>query len=176
MAVLVEAISVVIRRSAIEALYPGGWDSFAANAPNSTLCADRRLARVGFMQPTDVEAFIRELERTGFVYREGGAAKDLAVLDQQRGSAVPCPWIEFGHIELAPGQRVAVCREVGDTENIMASPDSWKYEGSLSETFGFVPTSEEDKSLRFLRHEAGLDVYLNEVTGDEVFVGRTGER
>ena len=32
-----------------------------------------------------------------------------------------------------------------------------------------------DKSLTFLRHENGLDVYLNAVTGTEVFVGRTGK-
>jgi hypothetical protein len=35
-----------------------------------------------------------------------------------------------------------------------------------------------DKSLTFLRREDGLDIYRNEVTGKEVYVGRTvrGER
>jgi hypothetical protein len=84
--------------------------------------------------------------------------------------------IEFGHIELAPGQRVAVCRAVGDTDNAMAAPDGWKYERSLSQTFGFIPAGEEDKSLRFLRHEGNVDIYFNRLTGKEVFVGRTSER
>ena len=55
-------------------------------------------------------------------------------------------------------------------------PDGWVYEGSLSQTFGFVPTENADKSLKFLRHENGLDVYYSELTGKEVFVGRTGEK
>lgn len=176
MAVLIEAISVVIRRHAIEARYPGGWKSFAADVPNSTLCADSKLARVGFMQPSDVGAYVSRLERAGLVYEEGGSAKDIAVLDQRQGPMVACPWIEFGHIELAPGQRVAVCRAVGDAENTMAAPHWWKYEGSLSQTFGFIPNGEEEKSLRFLRHEGSVDVYFNALTGKEVFVGRTGER
>jgi hypothetical protein len=29
--------------------------------------------------------------------------------------------------------------------------------------------------LRFLRREGGLDVYFNELTGEEVFVGRTAK-
>jgi hypothetical protein len=78
MVVLIEAISVVIRRNEIEASYPGGWKSFAADAPNSTLCADSQLARVGFMQPSDVQAYVSELERSGLVYEEGGSAKDIA--------------------------------------------------------------------------------------------------
>ena len=58
MAVLVEAISVVVRRDAIGARYPGGWRGFLSIVPNSTLCADDDLVRVGFMAPPDVEAFI----------------------------------------------------------------------------------------------------------------------
>jgi len=173
MAVLIEAISVVVRRTAIEATYPGNWESFRLRAPNATLCADDNLARVGFMQPSDAESFVNELAQHGLIYLENGAAKDLVVIDQQRGPAVPCSWIEFGRVELAPSQQVAACRATDDTKDVLATPDSWKYEGSLSQTFGFVPTGEEKKSLRFLRHESGIDVYLNEATGKEVFVGRT---
>jgi len=28
--------------------------------------------------------------------------------------------------------------------------------------------------LKFLRHEDGLDVYLNVLTGEEAYIGRTG--
>ena len=57
MAVLVEGISVIVRRDAIESKYDGGWDTFVDNVPNATLCADDEIARVGFMGPADVEAF-----------------------------------------------------------------------------------------------------------------------
>jgi hypothetical protein len=35
-----------------------------------------------------------------------------------------------------------------------------------------VPSGAEDKSLRFLRHEDGMDIYLNVLTGREVNVAR----
>jgi hypothetical protein len=174
MAVLVEAISVIVRRVRIEESYPGGWDAFDADCPNKTLCADSDIARVGFMMPTDVETFTRKLERQGLVYVNDGKAIDVAVLDQHSGLCVPCDWLEFGHVQLK-GNRVAACRAVGSMDNVMITPDGWKYEGSLSQTFGFVPTGQEERSLRFLRHERGVDVFLNLVTGEEVFVGRVGK-
>ena len=46
MAVLVEAISVIVQRDAIEKRFHGGWREFENAVPNSTLCADDELARV----------------------------------------------------------------------------------------------------------------------------------
>jgi hypothetical protein len=69
MAVLVEGISVIVRRDAVQSLYPGGWEGFVADAPNKTLCADPNLARVGFMAPDDVKAFVAQLERVGLSER-----------------------------------------------------------------------------------------------------------
>jgi hypothetical protein len=45
--------------------------------------------------------------------------------------------------------------------------------GPLSASFGFVPDPHLDKSLTFLRHQDGLDVYWNRLSGKEVFIGRT---
>lgn len=56
------------------------------------------------------------------------------------------------------------------------TPDGWQYQGSLSQTYAFAPADHVDKSLKFLRHEDGVDVYLNSLTGKEVYLGRTGER
>jgi len=67
MAVLVEAVSVIIKASAIQEKYPGGWKKFKANLPNRTMCTDGELIRVGFMVPGDARAFVRELESFGFV-------------------------------------------------------------------------------------------------------------
>jgi len=51
-------------------------------------------------------------------------------------------------------------------------PEGWSYERSLSRQFVVVPPQQVDKALKFLRHQSGLDVYLNELTGEEVFIGR----
>ena len=37
----------------------------------------------------------------------------------------------------------------------------------------FVPTGAMKTTLRFLRHENGLDVYHDVLTGKELYVGRT---
>ena len=46
MAVLIEAISVVVRADALLTKFAGGWDAFKARVPNQTLCADNDIARV----------------------------------------------------------------------------------------------------------------------------------
>ena len=178
MAVLVEAISVVIRKAAIHEKYPGGWDAFTENAPNQTLCADSSLARVGFMTPIDVETYIKYLEKKGLTFLEDGEACDFVVVDQQRGFTSPCKWAAFGHVNLDddPAKRVAGCRLLGGPGEPLLQPYGWKYEGSLSQTYGFVPVGSEDKSLKFLRHEDGMDVYLNLLTGKEVYMGRVSEK
>lgn len=174
MAVLVEAISVVIRRSRIESRYPGGWDGFVHDSPNQSLCADSDLARIGFMSPMDVEKFCQALESRGLLFQRDGKAVDLAVVDQLRGPTIPCDWLEFGHVELR-GNRISACRIVGSEDAHAVTPDGWRYETSLSARHGFVPSGATDRSLVMLRREGQLDVYVNRLTGEEVYVGRTAD-
>jgi hypothetical protein len=176
MAVLVEAISIVIRVDAIRARFPGGWVAFREAVPNGTLCVDDELARVGFMVPDDVKSFIDFLEANGLAYVNDSAARDIVVVDQIRGPSISCDWIDFGHINVDsdPSRRVAACQLRGGTGDArLWTPEGWTWEESLTRQFGFVPAGKEEASLEFLRHEAGLDVYLNKVTGKEVYLGRT---
>jgi hypothetical protein len=176
MAVLIEAISVVIRRQAIDAKYPGGWNAFVRDAPNSTLCGDDQIARIGFMSPSDVEVFVNGLEEKGLVFIQDDKTKDLAVVDQFGGFTRSCDWLEFGHIEMSGSNaRVAACRCVGSTANQLITPDRWKYEGSISDKYCVVTSEYVDEGMTFLRHENGLDVYLNNLTNEEVYVGRTSK-
>ena len=73
------------------------------------------------------------------------------------------------------GPRVAACWLVGSQVKQVVTPPDWKFEGSLSSTFAFVPSKHAAKGMKYLRHENGLDVYLNPITGQEMYVGRTGE-
>ena len=175
MAVLVEGISVIIRRKAIEEKFPGGWEAFVEDVPNETLCADDELARVGFMSHGDVKAYVQHLEKFGICYLSQGRAVDLVVGDQLQGPAAPCDWGQFGHVNIGedPHQRVAACRAVGSTLNMLIHPDRWQYEGSLSQSFGFVPGDHPDNGLTFLRRENNVDVYHNSLTDKEVYIGRT---
>jgi hypothetical protein len=175
MAVLVEGISAIVRVEAIYEHYDGDWTSFVKEIPNGTLCSDDELARVGFMSPDDCRAFVWDLERVGMVFVLNDQSQDIVVAEQLTGFTVPCDWAEFGHIEISPGQRVAAARMKGSSIGKVFCPEGWRFEGSLSQGFGVVPSGKEEESLRFLRHDDGMDVYLNLLTGEEVYIGRTGQ-
>jgi len=176
MAVLVEATSVIIKRSSIDEEYPGGWESFVRDVPNKTLCADSLLARVGFMSSIDVESYINSLRKKGLVYLSETAEDDLVVVDQFQGLFVNCDWVEFRYVELDkyPEQKVAACIHVDDKGDPLITPDWWQFEEYAKLTL--VPTEHKDKSLKFLRHEDNVDVYLNKLTGEEVYSGRVWEQ
>jgi hypothetical protein len=178
MAVLAEGISVVIRCDRLLAAFGNDWEAFKAFVPNGRLCAEDELARVGFMSPADVKAFVDRLAARGLTYIANGVAQDLVVVDQLRGPMVRCDWIHFGQISLDgdPKKRVAACRLNGSTQSVVVTPEGWTFEQSLSSSFGFVPDEHLKKSLTFVRHQDGMEVYRNRLTGKEVFIGRTSTR
>ena len=184
MAVLVEAISVIVRRDAIDSRFRGGWREFEKVVPNSTLCTDGELARVGFMSPHDVEAFVRRLENGGLTFVRNCQAVDIAVVDQIRGPTIPAEWLEFAHLSidetenkvaacwLFEGPRIGAGIHMSTLSIALATPAGWTYADSLSANFKFVGNEEMNEKLKFLRHENGTDVYLDLSTGKEVYVTR----
>lgn len=184
MAVLIEGISVIVRRDAVAERLSGGWRQFLAIVPNSTLCFDEDLARVGFMSPQDVEEFVRRLEKGGLTFVRDGQAADIAVVDQMRGSTMPTEWLEFARLSLGgtenkvaacwlfEGLRIAAGIRMPAKAMTLATPDGWTYKDSLSANFKFVENEERQEKLKFLRHENGTDVYLDRSTGKEAYVGR----
>jgi hypothetical protein len=77
LAVLVEAFSVIVRHRAIIDRFTGGWPAFLGAIPNATLCDDDDLVRVGFITPSDVEAFVGMLEAGG-VYSVATAKRRIS--------------------------------------------------------------------------------------------------
>ena len=185
MAVLVEAISVVVRRNSIDHSFDGGWTGFVSRVPNATLCTDSQLARVGFMDPKAVGKFVEGLQAAGLVFLESGKCTDIAVVDQQRGPTMPCEWLEFARIPfgksggevaacwLFEGPRLAAGVHFPGKSIDLATPNGWTFQGSISERFSFVPNEVVGERLRHLRTENGLDVFLDKSTGREVFKPRS---
>lgn len=171
MAVLVEAISVIIRRNAIVERFVGGWDAFQHNIPNGTFCKDDDLVRVGFMTPNDTRAYVSELESNGLIFQRGDKTVDMAVVDQLHGFTVPAPWLEFGTIQFKE-MKIKACWLAGTTLKGVGFPAGWKYEKSLSQRPGFATEESAKERLIFLRIENGTEVYLDLDTGKEMFVGR----
>ena len=172
MAVLVEALSVVIRVSTLEEKYPGGLDAYARECPNRTFCCDGQITRVGFMTPTDVRAFVMSLQRKGLEPFGDDCWNDVAVVDQQSTrTTAPCDWLMSGRKFDGP---VFACLKGDDAAPIeIRVPVGWKYEGSLSQQYGYVPKEEMPERMVFLRSEGMQDFYLDRATGKEVCVGRT---
>jgi hypothetical protein len=181
MAVLAEAISVIIRHDAIERVYAGGWHQFLEHFPIRSLCSDSQIVRLGFMEPKAVEACVRELQSQGLVFLRGGMCIDIVVVDQQKGPTEPCDWIEFDRLPFGnTGEQVSACwllegRRMGvgiplhGASMGFVAPDGWEYEGSISQKFTFVLTEDADTRLQLLRSEDGVDVFLDILTGKEVF-------
>jgi hypothetical protein len=172
MAVLAEAISVIVRGDSIESKFPGGWVAFMGWVQNQTLCGDREIARIGFMSPDDTRGFIQELETQGLQYLNDGEAVDIVVADQQRGLAARCNWAEFGRIPWGgdDSKPVPAVRMVDSASSELMTPDGWDFEGSLAETFTFVESGRIPEFLDYLRTEDGLDVYRDLRTDKEVFI------
>lgn len=175
MPVLVEGISVVVRLDAIGRLMESDWSKFVEVVPNQTLCCDNELARVGFMNPQDAEAFVEVLEGLGFRFLdESRVAQDLIVMDQLHGPFEECEWLEWGTVRMnEAGEKVTVCRLKGGREQKFFAPDGWRFEGSLSQQFDFKEEGDPSERYRHVRTEGGVDVYYDSATGREVYSGRT---
>lgn len=183
MAVLVEALSVIVRKDAIAKKYPGGWLAFVGRVPNATLCYDEEIARVGFMTPDDVDAYLANLKREGLVFDKDGKAVDLAVVDQFAGPTVTCEWIEFARLKYNEKGWISACWFRKDMQAPaamhasrlslqVATPGGWTFENSLSMTAHFVRKDQLSTRLKFLRTEGDLDVYLDLQSRKEVYIGR----
>ena len=166
MGVLVEAISVLVRRATLEASYPGGVPQYDTDCPNGTFCMDAHLTRVGFMLPSDVQAYVARLERSGLRFMEGGKCKDIAIVDQLRGSTMPCDWVLVG----THPKGFTVAWYPGTSPTPMVCPNGWSLE-QIRELHFSGDTEAPGRLLRLSESE-GLISYLDMKTGMEVCVGR----
>lgn len=147
MAVLVEALCVVVRRSTIDEKYPGGWEKFAADHGTLPLCADEKIVRLGFTSPMEMRILIREMEKLGFEYMKEGKSAEIAIVDQSRGFMAPCDWLEYGHVTIGDGRtKVAACRLAGCQAKSIVLPLGWAYKQSLSERYSMPLSEDPDKA------------------------------
>ncbi len=134
MAVVCDALSVIVRVWTLNNRWPGGVEGYKENAPNGTFCTDGVLTRLGFMTPIDVQVWIDRLQDQGLVFVKesmGRAeADDIVVIDQNAGPTCYCQWILT---EVRDGVRWTWQngREPGE----LAAPEGWKPADSTSLDF-----------------------------------------
>src|SRR5665213_3419197 len=110
MAVLVEAVSVIVRRDTIERQCLDGWDDFVSGIPAESHCSDGELVCASFMSASVAESFISQLELRGLTFLRDGKVVDVAVATQMDGLQFPTAWLWFAHVPF-PGTDnvVALC-------------------------------------------------------------------
>lgn len=92
MAVAIEFVNVIVRKSAVESCFPGGLDGFARQ-DLCNLTEDEHLLRVGFMSGSEASDFVSELEAAGLRYVGPVAESDIAVVNggTLNHSRLSCP-------------------------------------------------------------------------------------
>jgi hypothetical protein len=192
MAVLCEALSVLIRSKSLDSNFTGGRRVFVDLVPNDTFCTDGELVRVGFMTPDDVKDFVDELERYGLLFRSDNEREtDVVVVDQINGPLAPCNWLDCYRMCIGGHDWVTAARlsepYMADTGQLSQEnpstakerreelfvPAGWTFHGSLSDSGKFVATDDIPRRLRFLREQDGLDVYWDSDLEREMYIGRT---
>jgi len=163
MAVLVEGITVIVRRTSIQRNLVGGWSAFVGSLPDATLCSDANIAGVGFVEPKDVESYVKRLERKGLTFLLDGKAADMAVVDQQRGPTTVCKWLEFGRGPFDQNHnKISICWFFDGSNNTsvkLFTPAGWAFENSLSRRIGLVAT-DEVRRFQFVRRDAIGDIEM----------------
>jgi hypothetical protein len=174
LAILIEALTVVIRCEAIVEKFAGGVEAFMASLPNKTLCSDGELACVSFMVPADVQVYVEYLKKNGLVYKQLDKSIDMVVVDQQSGMTTACDWADFGETDWNnnSSQPISVCCARPTKINQVVVPEGWSYEKSLSANYKYIDGKQIPENLKFLRSEKGVDVLLDEKTGQEFYVRR----
>jgi hypothetical protein len=107
----------------------------------------------------------------GLDFKRDGSGTDISVALQGDGLALPCNWLDYGTIEIAPGQTVCAVWIKGSDNRQVCCPERWSFAKSLSRQYVVTTPDHVGKALTFLRHENGLDVYRDALTGQEVFIG-----
>ena len=168
MAVLVEATSVIVRIDILEEKYPGGFEDYKRDCPNSTFCADEYLTRVGFMNPRDVKIFVDQLEEYGLLPDDGEKFVDLAVADQLNGPNAPCDWLGFAWVPDGPACTFLIGTHPGN----IAVPNGWDFENSLSKTPAFIRTDDADEKIKYVEEvSTGVRSFVDTNTGQKLYSG-----
>lgn len=165
MSVLIECISVVVRRSAIERVFPGGLEGYLEIVPNQAFCCDTHLTRAGFMHPDDVGAFVTELQRHGLRFLENETFVEIAIVDQMQGPSRPCGWLSFSREAEGWSKAWLTGRPEGD----LSVPAYWNSESTRSIRF-----AASTESIGHVTHPSKEEWVIaeNPETGQQAFVAR----
>lgn len=168
MSVLIEALSVVVPRSALEAKYPGGTDaylaSFRTDSHTRFAVADEHLAAASFLAPEEATRLIESLVELGMVESDEttGGEGDIAFVDQHYGPSAECRWLQWQRHD----DGYTYCWLTGTEPGEVVAPDGW----SPAQSIALVRHDIRDEPGRMIRlaEEDGLEIWLDFKTGRQI--------
>lgn len=101
MSVLIEALTLVVRKEQLDMRYPGGSTAFLEatlrleSPPRFVCCGDSHLVNLSFSDPDHLEPAAELLREQGFIDVDDGVVVDMAYVDQRYGPSMPCSWLEW---------------------------------------------------------------------------------
>lgn len=94
MAIELEFINLVVRKSTLETKYQGSTEQFKMDLPNQSLREDDDLIRFGCMNWNDMEHFTDVLVSKGLEYKDQDTT-DFVVISALQGALWKVDWIGF---------------------------------------------------------------------------------
>ena len=140
MAVLIEMISVIIKRSSIENNLPSNqYLALMDYVLQNPSCMDEDILCIHMNSPMLTSSFVDFSKECHLNWGE-----DFIIVDQNDGVTTDCEWIQFTHIGADEPMAVGVFfdgpKSFGDglyiknKDNLkVVVPQGWKYEGSMSQ-------------------------------------------
>lgn len=165
MAIAIEGFSVIARKASLEGV--GGTDEFRNRVPNNTLIEDDDLARCAFMTEPDAREFLQSLFLLGLDTATPEEADVLMICEHTGEMTPPCRWLQVAKFK----RRLVGWLDGVEPKSVVA-PEGWDPE--VDSPLQWTPTAEAAERLRFLRRDENVEVFLDQRTGQEVFIGRTG--
>jgi hypothetical protein len=164
MSLRVEAFCVVIRKPALEALYPRGVDGFLLHssmrsAEHRYVCTDDHLVCLSYYTPDAAERAIVPLINAGLTDIDDDEFVDLAIVDQRYGPTLQCTWLTWAH---HPDGYTSAWL-TGELPGELITPIGWTIE--QSHRLKRIDIREfPDRALR-LAEEDGVETWLDFNTG-----------
>jgi hypothetical protein len=164
LSVLVEALCLVIPRTALELRYPSGTNGFLAELARPSResrysCADAHLICVSFLTPDAADRVAELLTNGGMRESASEEFQEFAIVDQKHGPVLQCPWLMW----LAAPEGYTCAWLAGTDRGEMAAPEGWTVEQSRRLTRLDLPDASPD--VLKLAEENGVETWLSYRTG-----------
>ncbi len=168
MSVLIEALTLVVRKQGLERAYPGGTAAFLAAAralarpPRFACEGDEHFVNVSFYDPEHMRPCLELLRAHGLGRIEDDAFVDAACVDQIFGPTRGCDWLRWAEDEDGITRAWLATEEPRE----LATDDQWTAARSL----GLVHRERVDVPGRLLRlaEEDGVEFWLDQTTGKQL--------